>query len=258
VIQCDALDLLSGLKSNSVDIVFLDPPFNLGKQYGTRSAQADSRETAEYLSFMTQVLKLSIAALKPGGALYLYHIPLWAMQLAPFLHRKMTFRHWIAISMKNGFVRGKSLHPAHYALLYFTKGEPAVFSRPKILPARCRHCNGYVKDYGGYARYVEDGINLGDVWDDLSPVRHSKYKNRSANELPITLPRRVVAISGEPGGIFVDPFAGTGTSLVAAQERGMYFLASDYEESNCQLMVERVQSAAACEAHTAELPVVVV
>ena len=36
--------------------------------------------------------------------------------------------------MKNGFARGKKLYPAHYALLYFTKGMPASFQRPKILP----------------------------------------------------------------------------------------------------------------------------
>jgi site-specific DNA-methyltransferase (adenine-specific) len=146
--------------------------------------------------------------------------------------------------MKNGFVRGNSLYPAHYALLYFTKGEPATFKRPKIAPARCRHCDGYIKDYGGYAQYIADGINLSDFWDDLSPVRHSKYKTRDANELPLEMLRRVVAISGNPGDFLLDPFAGSGTAAVAAQQAGMHFLAGDYDESNCEIIVQRLTNPA--------------
>jgi site-specific DNA-methyltransferase (adenine-specific) len=240
IVCSDAEALLGRLKKNSADIVFLDPPFNLGKRYGSKNSSDDRRNEDEYRDFMRRILRLSVDVLKPGGALYLYHLPFWASQFASDLHRRLTFRHWIAIAMKNGFVRGKSLYPAHYALLYFTKGEPATFNRPKILPARCRHCDKYVKDYGGYREYVEDGLNLSDFWEDLSPVRHSKYKTRNANELPIDLPRRVVEISGSPEGIFVDPFAGSGATLVAAHQRGLRYLAGDYDQENCRLVVQRL------------------
>ena len=73
---------------------------------------------------MKQVIDRSAEVLKDGGALYLYHIPKWAIRLAPFLEHALDFRHWIAISMKNGFVRGNHLYPAHYALLYYTGSSP--------------------------------------------------------------------------------------------------------------------------------------
>jgi site-specific DNA-methyltransferase (adenine-specific) len=189
---------------------------------------------------MSNVITEVIRTIKPGGALYLYHIPKWAIHFAGQLSGSLNFRHWIAVSMKNGFVRGNGLYPAHYALLYFTKGAPSVANRPKIVPATCPHCDEYIKDYGGYVEYVADGVNLSDVWDDLSPVRHSKYKNRVANELPMKLASRVVAISGKTGSVLLDPFAGTGTAVMAARAKKMKFIAIDRELSNCDLISQRI------------------
>jgi len=230
------------MRTETADIVFLDPPFNLGKPYGRRAARADRLAQDEYFAYMTQVLSQATRVLKHGGALYLYHIPRWAIRFASTLAPQLSLRHWIAISMKNGFPRRNYLYPAHYCLLYFTKGEPKIFSRPKIAPSRCRHCRAYVKDYGGYERFVRNGINLSDIWDDISPVRHSKYKHRKSNELPILVLRRVVSISGKRGGLLVDPFAGAGTSLVAAQESKMRYVGGDSVPGYCRLMIRRLDA----------------
>lgn len=232
---------MRNLADNCADIVFLDPPFNLGKSYGADGTAGDRMSEKEYHLYITNIIKEGVRTLKPGGALYLYHIPKWAIRFASELDSMLNFRHWIAISMKNGFVRGKGLYPAHYALLYFTKGTPSVTNRPKISPSTCPHCDEYIKDYGGYAAHVADGVNLSDVWDDLSPVRHSKYKNRQANELPLRLTRRVMEISGLKGGVLLDPFAGTGTAIIAARLKKMKFIAIDRELSNCELIAERIK-----------------
>jgi site-specific DNA-methyltransferase (adenine-specific) len=142
--------------------------------------------------------------------------------------------------MKNGFARGKRLYPAHYALLYFTKGNPNYFNRPKIPTPRCRHCGEFIKDYGGYKSFVQDGINLSDVWDDISPVRHSKYKHRASNELPLEIPRRVIKISGYKDGILVDPFSGTGSSIIEALNESMFFLACDREKESIDVIRNRL------------------
>ncbi len=240
VVCADAIDFLGAMKDETADILFLDPPFNLGKKYGAHGKKADLLDESEYMTFMTHVLERAIDIVKPGGALYLYHLPRWAFQFANLLNERLSFRHWIAVSMKNGYARGQRLYPAHYALLYFTKGPPGSFERPKIAPPTCRHCERHLKDYGGYKRYVQDGINLSDVWDDLSPVRHSKYKKRQANELPMKLTRRVVAISGVPHGVLVDPFAGSGSTLVAAREGGMFYIGNDIERESFELTIQRL------------------
>lgn len=236
----DALHVLSSLRENCADIVFLDPPFNLGKRYGKNGSHHDMKKESEYLKYMEKVIARSAVVLKPGGALYLYHIPKWAIRLSPFVEQHLEFRHWIAISMKNGFVRGNHLYPAHYALMYYTKGKPATFNRPKVPKPICAKCKRDLRDYGGYKKYVEGGINLSDVWDDVSPVRHQNAKSRSANELPFIIPERVATLSGVKGGLIVDPFAGSGTTILAARLAHMRYVASDSENEYCELMSARL------------------
>jgi site-specific DNA-methyltransferase (adenine-specific) len=241
----DALAYLRNMQKDLAAIVFLDPPFNLGKDYGNGKRE-DRRPHSEYISWLFGLIKESERVLKPGGALYLYHLPRVAIQLAGLISEFLQFRHWIAVSMKNTFVRGNWLYPAHYALLYYTKGFPAHFHRPKIAPLKCRRCNAYVKDYGGYRHIIEkNGINLSDFWDDISPVRHHSRKSRIANELPMTLVERVVSISGAPGYLYVDPFAGGGNGVLAALRAGMCFSACDIEEEYCRLISNRVEEAIA-------------
>ena len=236
----DALSFLRQQERGSASIVFLDPPFNLGKWYGASKIN-DLMENEVYREWMRAVLSESARIIADGGALFLYHLPSWAIEFAGELSKTLTFRHWIAVSMKNGFVRGQRLYPAHYALLYFTKGKPRTFSRPKIAPAICRHCGELVKDYGGYRAIVEEkGINLSDIWDDLSPVRHANRKHRKANELNPVLVERVLQMSGVRSGMFVDPFAGSGTTIVAAKRHSMRFAACDMQRANTRLIIERL------------------
>ena len=143
--------------------------------------------------------------------------------------------------MKNGFARGKHLYPAHYALLYYTKGEPTIFNRPKVPKPICARCKKDLRDYGGYKAFVADGINLSDIWDDVSPVRHRTTKTRTANELPRLITDRVLTISGVKGGLVVDAFAGSGTTVLSALSFGMYSVAVDLESEYCKLMSTRIQ-----------------
>jgi len=238
----DALDFLNALEDGCADIVFLDPPFNLGKAYGKNGSNGDRKKEEEYLDYMERIIIRSAEVLIDGGALYLYHIPKWAIRLTPFLEKNLNFRHWIAISMKNGFVRGDHLYPAHYALLYYTKGKPLVFHRPKITRPICVKCKKDLRDYGGYKEFVADGINLSDIWDDISPVRHRTTKTRVANELPQIILDRIVSISGRSTGLLVDPFAGGGSSVMAAITAGMSFAACDREMDYCLLIQNRLSN----------------
>lgn len=237
----DAVEFLHNLRGGVAELVFLDPPFNLGKRYGERPPGSDRRREDVYEELLRGVVEESVRVLRPGGSLFVYHVPEWAMRIGEWLQGQLEFKHWIAVAMKGGFARGRRLYPAHYAVLHYAKGQMREFVRPKILPARCRHCEEVVKDYGGYWKNVENGLNLSDVWDDLSPVRHKRHKNRRGNELPLTLTRRIVEMVGRRGDLVVDPFAGAGTMLVAARERGMEFVACDRERSCLEVIDRRLQ-----------------
>lgn len=241
--QADALEFARTLRDSIADIVFIDPPFNLGKDYGIASRLEDS-ESDVYEWYMRVLIRQLSRVLLPGGALFLYHLPYWASRLSPYLQEGLEFRHWIAISMKNGFARGKRLYPAHYALLYYTKGAPGHFQRPRLKPQLCRHCGKLVKDYGGYKHIIDEkGLNLSDFWEDISPVRHESKKQRTANQLPRIITDRVIAIAGCDNGLIIDPFIGTGTTFASASAAKMRLVANDAAPESIQLCLARVGKA---------------
>jgi site-specific DNA-methyltransferase (adenine-specific) len=219
--QTDCFSLLSALRDESIDTVFADPPFNLGKDYG-RGTKADELKADAYISWCCRWIDECVRVIKPGGAVFIYNLPQWAYHLAAHLEsRGMLFRHWIAVSMKGTFPRGKKLYPAHYALLYFTKGTPATFNRDDIrqpIP-KCRHCGGDVKDYGGHRKYLNPlGLNLTDIWEDTAPARHSKFKARwGINELKPIIPSRCIQLSTNEGDVVLDPFGGGGSTYESAE-----------------------------------------
>src|SRR5688572_7015873 len=95
----DALDFLRSLRSESADLIFLDPPFNLGKVYGSSNRSADLRPAGDYQTWLFRILAQASRVLAQRGTLYLYHIPQWALRVGYYLDTQLAFQHWIAISM---------------------------------------------------------------------------------------------------------------------------------------------------------------
>lgn len=235
----DCMDILSGVLSASVDLVFADPPFNLGKNYG--EGINDSQPGTEYLDWCYQWIEECVRILKPGGAFYLFNLPRWNVDLGHHLNGQgMLFRHWITVDIKYSLPISGRLYPAHYSLLYYTKGKPKFFHRPRVPIPVCRHCGGDLKDYGGHRNKLHpEGLNLTDVWTDIPPVRHRSTKTRSANQLSIKLLRRVLDISTEAGDLVLDPFGGSGTTYVAAEEMHRHWIGM--EIGDCEPIVTRLK-----------------
>jgi len=216
--QCDCLDLLKTMESDSVDLVFADPPFNLNKLYPSKID--DDLKTEQYLSWCGNWAYECARVLKPGGSFFTWNLPKWNTYLSEFLNSILTFRHWISVDIKYSLpVRGR-LYPSHYSLLYYCKGEkPNTFHPDRLPMGICPHCYGDLKDYGGYKNKMNpDGINISDVWLDIPPVRHAKYKKRNgSNELSVKLLDRIIEMSSNKGDVVFDPFGGSGTTYVVSE-----------------------------------------
>lgn len=213
----DCTEAMRNMDSESVDCFFADPPFNLNKDYGPKVN--DNLDEEQYLAWCNEWIREGIRLLKPGGSFFLYNLPKWNILLAPTISKLLTFRHWIAIDRKQSLPISGRLYPAHYSLLYFTKGgRPNAFNPPRLPLDVCRHCGGEVKDYGGYKNKMNPrGISLTDIWLDVPPVRHKKYKKREANELHLKFMDRILDIATKEGDTVLDPFGGSGTTYVAAE-----------------------------------------
>jgi site-specific DNA-methyltransferase (adenine-specific) len=237
----DCLELLSQTRNGVVDTVFADPPFNIGKEYGI--SYIDSQPDARYLSWCKEWLAECVRVLRPGGALFVYNLPKWNILLGAHLtDLKMEFRHWIAIEMSASLPISGRLHPSHYSLLYYTKGKPNTFRKLRTPIQTCRHCGKEVKDYGGHRDAMNPlGVNLKDVWSDIPPVRHWKFKSkdRRANALSTKLLERVVEVSTKPGDLVLDPFGGSGTTFAVCERKDRHWIGSEIDFA--QAIIDRLQ-----------------
>jgi site-specific DNA-methyltransferase (adenine-specific) len=218
----DCMTVLSELRESVIDTVFADPPFNLGKEYG--ESFTDLRPDREYVVWCKEWIRQCVRAIKPGGALFLYNLPKWNVLLgAHLIELGMEFRHWIAVEISACLPIPGRLHPSHYSLLYYTKGKPKTFRRIRTPIQTCRHCGREVKDYGGHRDAMNPrGVTLKDVWTDIPPVRHWKFKSRErrANALSTKLLDRIVEMSTLPGDLVLDPFGGSGTTYAVCERKG--------------------------------------
>lgn len=223
----------------SVDCVFADPPFNLGKNYG--SAVRDDLGDQEYLAWCSAWLKECVRALRPGGSLFAYNLPRWNIELGHALNEYgMMFRHWIALDIKMLLPIPGRLYPSHYSLLYYSKGKPKTFTRPRVPIPVCRHCGGDIKDYGGHRGALNpDGLNLTDVWTDIPPVRHMKTKWRGANGLSEKLLERVLTIATAENDLVLDPFGGSGTTYAVAERMHRRWIG--IELGDCDPIIARLR-----------------
>lgn len=151
LVQADCLDLLANMKSNSVDLVFVDPPFNLNKSYDDPGF-ADKFDPEFYKGLCRTWLLECIRVLRPGGALFLYHLPKWLIEMGAWLNSVagIEYKAWIALKMKSGFPIKGRIHPAHYGLLYYIKtGGESTFNVVRQRSPKCRKCGQLIRDYGG-------------------------------------------------------------------------------------------------------------
>jgi site-specific DNA-methyltransferase (adenine-specific) len=231
----DMRDVLRAQADASVDLVFGDPPFNLKKDYGG-GAEADDLPLDAYLAWCWEWVREGVRVLKPGGTFWLYNIPRHMVHLAGFLEaHELEFRHWIAVAVTNqAGGRVKTLYPAHYALVGYSKGTPRVTRRIRVPFERCRHCGGLVKDYGGHLKdFPDQATTLKDVWTDCPPVFHAKFKGgRRQNTLSLKFAARVLRLATDPGDLVLDLFSGAGPFPVACEKLGRRWVAAelyDYE-----------------------------
>lgn len=238
----DCLELLPFVRTEAINTVFADPPFNLSKEYGAKVN--DDRPDNDYISWCRQWLDHCIRVLKPGGAIFVYGLPRWNIILGNYLTESgLTFRHWIAVNIKLSLPIPGRLYPSHYSLLYFTKGKLKTFRKIRTPIEVCRHCGREIKDYGGYRRAMNpNGVNLTDIWNDITPVRHWKFKSRkrTANQLSTKLLERVVQMSTQECDVVLDPFGGSGTTYDVCERLNRHWIGIELE--SCDVIIERLQT----------------
>lgn len=236
----DCIEVMRSLPDESCDLIFADPPFNLDKLYP--SEMDDDLRQEHYLEWCETWLDECTRLLRHGGALFVYNLPKWNTFLGAYLSKFLTFRHWVTVDVKSSLPIAGRLYPSHYSLLYYIKGErPSTFQPDRMPMQICPSCMTDLKDYGGYKNKMNPlGVSLTDVWSDIPPVRHAKYKKRkSANELSIKLLDRIIEMASKEGDTILDPFGGSGTTYAVAEMKRRRWIGM--ELGPVDEIIERIQ-----------------
>jgi DNA modification methylase len=247
VIQGDCLEKLNEnvfrreASKDQVRLTFLDPPFNQGKDYDYFD---DTLPEHEYWLMMQTVCSRVRELTADGGAIYFMQREKNTEAVLQCLRETgWTLQNLIIWTKRTSAVPSAIRFGKQYQIIAFaTKGKrPRVFNRLRIdLPLRPEH-----------KLPREDGIFVTDVWDDIreltsgyfagdEALRQDNGERAHKQQSPIALLLRIILSSTMPGDLVLDPFAGTGTTLVVAEQLGRQSVGIEVDPKNVQLIQARL------------------
>ena len=235
----DCLELFKHIPDNSIDVTFADPPFNLKKNY---TSYADSLEFQEYLNWCEKWISEMVRVTKPTGSIFLHNIPKWLTYYATYLNKFAYFKHWIAWDAPTAPM-GKSLQPAHYGILFYTKKEKGAKIYELRHPHKRDRKHGYLlKDYGG----KKDGLHpfgplVSDVWTDIHRIKHNTKRDPHPCQLPIHLMDRLILLTTDENDIVLDPFSGTGTTAISAKRLGRKYIGFELDKKYVEISQQKLE-----------------
>ena len=265
----DCLSVLQTLKCGSADLAYLDPPF-FTQRVHRLSPRDRSKEFSfedlwssqkEYGTFLLERLRAAHRVISDQGSLF-FHCDRNAAHLVRLLLDEIfgseNFRSEIIWHYRRWSNSQRRLLPAHQTILYYTKSDQFTFNEvwteyspttnvDQILQRRSRdHFNKsvYFRDDDGNVipNGAKSGVPLGDVWD--IPFLNPKAKERTGypTQKPLLLLERIISLATNEGDCVLDPFCGSGTTLVAAQSLGRAAIGIDVSKEAALLTKKRVDN----------------
>jgi site-specific DNA-methyltransferase (adenine-specific) len=261
--RIDARDLASVVAPGAADLAYLDPPFKVERSFGARVERGSTRARGpvayddvwrsleHYLAWLEERLAVVREALSGRGTMWL-HLDHRAVHEAKIRCDRVfgpaSFRGEVIWVPGNGSKSQTRPGTGHQTLLLYARGKQPIWNgrdpalrAPFAATSQKMHFTNVDADgrryrdrtVGAktYRYYADEGRALGSVWTDC-PAMSANTPLRAETtgyptQKPLKLLDRIVRASSEPGSLVVDPFCGSGTTLVAAAAGGRRFAGCD-------------------------------
>ena len=241
----DAIQVLSEqIADNSIDLIFADPPYNIGKNFNGRKDSWPSEEA--YLKWCYSWLDLCIRKLKPNGSFYV----MTATQNMPFfdiyLRKRLTILSRIVWYYDSSGVQAKNYYGSLYEPILFCVKDKAnyTFNAADVLVEAKTGAQRKLIDYRKAIPTVYNAQKVpGNVWE-LPRVRFKmpEYEEHPTQK-PVALLERIIRASSNVGDIILDPFAGTFTTSFVAKQLGRKSVGIEIEEAYVKIGASRLEIA---------------
>ncbi len=242
VLAGDCLQQLRSGALNNIALSFVDPPFRQGKSY--RFFDDDQPEEM-YWEWMKDILRnIKCVTVDGGGVYFMQREKNTERVLRALGDAGWTYQNLIIWKKKTSAVPCKFRFAKQYQVIAFaTNGtKPRVFNKLRAdLPLAPEHKHTRA-----------NGVFLTDVWDDIRELTSGYFAGDEAirelngdrahvQQSPVALLLRILLSSSMPGDIILDPFAGTGTTLVVAEQLCRQSVGIEIDPKNVELIEKRLK-----------------
>ena len=272
----DNLHVMRQIPSNSIDLIYIDPPFFSGKQYNVMWGDANEMRSFNdiwedgmpgYLIWLNARLYEMKRLLKPTGSIYVHcdwHASHYIKVEMDKIFGHENFRNEIVWRYGLGAFRSTRHYPRkHDVLLFYSKSLESTFNVQRGEPTaamlqKYSHIdeNGarYMMSYGK-RYYLKGGRPVDTVWDIATIAPTSGERIGYPTQKPEALLERIIKASSNEGDVVADFFVGGGTTAAIAQRLGRRFIGCDQSRVAVAVTVERLkQQAVARELEDASVP----
>jgi len=248
----DCVEAMSRLPAECADLIFADPPFNIGYEYDIYD---DCRSRDEYLAWTEAWLRAAIRLLKPSGSFWLamgdayvaeYKIRLDALGL--------TMRNWIVWHYSNGRWCEKKFALSHAHILFYVRDSKRYTFHADAVRVPSARMTAYADRRANPLGKVPDDVWIlrpqeasehfrpeHDVW--FEPRVCGTFLERVAHpcQMPEAILERIIRVATNPSDLVVDPFAGSGTTLAVAKRLGRRFWGCELSPRYARVIVDRLR-----------------
>ena len=243
VLEGDCLRYLNDGSIGSVALTFVDPPFRQGKDYRFFD---DNQPDDKYWAWLKEVLSNIYDMTIEGGAIYFMQREKNAEEVLRILREtNWKFQNLVIWKKKTSAVPCEfRFSKQHQIIAFATKGhKPRAFNRLRIdLPLA-----------PGHKHRRPNGVYLTDVWDDIreltsgyfagdEAIRDNNGERYHTQQSPLALLLRIILSSTMPNDVVLDPFAGTGTTLVVAHQLKRNSIGIEIDPKNIEAIRMRLES----------------
>tara|TARA_Y100000589_G_scaffold190481_1_gene180429 strand:+ start:5002 stop:5916 length:915 start_codon:yes stop_codon:yes gene_type:complete len=247
VVKGDSFELSKKLPTKCVDLLVLDPPYNLTKTFGKESFS--SRSPEKYQCWIESYLKIIMPALKPTASIYVCGDWLSSASLFPALDKYFKVRNRITWEREKGRGSKTNWKNCSEDIWYCTMGDEFKFYpervrlRRKVL-APYKDSEGKPKDWVNKAGKKYRDTAPSNLWSDITIPFWSMPENTNhPTQKPEKLIAKLILSSSDEKDFIFDPFLGSGTTLVVAKKLKRRYLGFEKDLEYCLYALKRLKEA---------------
>ncbi len=245
----DCLEMLSTMPTECIQLVVTSPPYNIGKEYESR-IDPDS-----YADQQRQVISECVRVLRPNGSLcwqvgnYVKNgaiVPVDSLLYPVFADLGLKMRNRIVWRFGHGLHCKNRFSGRYETIVWYTKTDDYFFDLdPVRVPQKYPGKKYFKGSKAGEYSCDPRGKNPGDVWDIPNVKSNHVEKTAHPCQFPVGLVERLVLSMTRPGDAVFDPFAGVGTTIVAAVRHARSGHGAEIVKEYIDIAEERIRAAAA-------------